>query len=455
MRFTPVVVLVALVAAMAPMRASEALPEAEVDPYVQGLIDNEWCQSLTVGLIKPDGSRSVYGYGRTSAGAGGREPDGKTVYEIGSVTKAFTGVLLAEMVKRGDVALDDPVQKYLPDTLKLPQKGDRPITLLDLATHRSGIPRMPDNFAPKEPGNPYADYGVDRMYTFLRGWKPQRAPGEAYEYSNLGTGLLGHVLALKAGKTYEALLTERVLKPAGMGDTSIALSDGQRKRLAPPHNAELAPAANWDIPTFAGAGALRSTTDDMLKFLRVALSDDAELSKVFPSSYENRARAGGDNDIGLGWHINSKSKAVWHNGETGGYHSYCAFVPGKGGVVVLANTGTGMIDDVGIRLLMKLIGEPSEPPTVKPSVKLKPETLKPLLGVYPLAPNFALTITRDGEKLYLQATDQPRFRLFAVSETEFYLRVVDARVTFDQPVDGKCPRLVLYQNGQVMPGPRR
>lgn len=435
--------------------SAEPLTKAEVDRFVQPLVDGEWCQSVVVGLVDREGKSVVYSYGRTSPAAGGSVPNGKTVYEIGSATKAFTGVLLADMVQRGEASLDDPVQKLLPAEVKLPQKGDRSITLLDLVTHRSGLPRLPDNMSPKDPANPYADYTKEQLYAFLQKWEPAREPGEAYEYSNLGVGLLGHLLARKAGKSYEALLTERVLKPAGMSDSSITLSADQKKRLAPPFDADGSPVKNWDLSVLAGAGGLRSTGDDMVKFVHAAMATGAPSSKTFAFSYESRARAVGDNDIGLAWHISTGSKSVWHNGQTAGYHSYVGFVPAKAGVVVLTNTATGLIDEVGAKLLARLEGKPAEPKQLKTAVKLKATALAPLVGKYPLAPQFVLNITREDDRLYLQATGQPRFRLFASSPLEFYLRAVDARVTFDQPVGGKSPKLVLHQNGQDMPGVRQ
>jgi len=153
---------------------------------------------IVVGMIGPQGSRTV-GYGKLSA-TDPRTPDGDTVYEIGSVTKVFTSLLLADMVQKGEVKLDDPVSKFLPATVKVPERNGKKITLLDLATQSSGLPRMPENFHPKDPANPYADYTPARMYEFLSGYQLTRDPGEKYEYSNLGVGLLGHALSLRAGK---------------------------------------------------------------------------------------------------------------------------------------------------------------------------------------------------------------------------------------------------------------
>ena len=229
---------IVLLAALA--RGAQApLPREAIDLYVRPLVDGEYCQAVVLGR--------VFGYGKKSAQDEAR-PDGDTVFEIGSATKVFTALLLVDMVRRGEVSLDDPVQKFLPDDVKVPKKGEQPITLDHLASHRSGLPRMPDNFTPKDPANPYADYSVKQMYEFLSRCQPAREAGEAFEYSNLGAGLLGHALARRAGKTYEALVVERICKPLGMSDTAVTLKQPTRSRLAPGHDAAGEPASNWDIP---------------------------------------------------------------------------------------------------------------------------------------------------------------------------------------------------------------
>src|SRR5260370_20331102 len=152
---------------------------------------------IVVGLVDENGS-GIMSWGR-KARENKETVDGDTVFEIGSVSKAFTGTLLADMVERGEVKLDDPISRYLPKTVKVPARNGREITLADLATQSSGLPRMPGNFSPKDPNNPYADYSVEQMYDFLSGYTLTRDIGEKYEYSNLGVGLLVHILALKAG----------------------------------------------------------------------------------------------------------------------------------------------------------------------------------------------------------------------------------------------------------------
>jgi D-alanyl-D-alanine-carboxypeptidase/D-alanyl-D-alanine-endopeptidase len=197
--------------------------------------------------------------------------DGDTVFEIGSVTKVFTSLLLADMVQRGEVALTDPVAKYLPPGIKMPERGGRQITLQDLATHTSGLPRLPPNLAPKDPANPYADYSVEQLYQFLSSYQLTRDIGSQYEYSNLGGGLLGHALARRAGMDYGALVRSRICEPLEMKSTGITLSAGMKARMAVGHDRSLDAVENWDLPALAGAGGLRSTANDLLTFLAANL----------------------------------------------------------------------------------------------------------------------------------------------------------------------------------------
>jgi CubicO group peptidase (beta-lactamase class C family) len=326
---------------------------------VQPLIDQGHLRSAVLGVIDASGRR-VYPFGRLTAAPGAKAPDGDTVYEIASVTKVFSATLLAEMAQRKEVALDDPVSKYLPPSVKLP-KTDQPITLLAIATHHSGLPRMPSNFRPKDPANPYADYTVHDLYAFLPIAKVH--PTSTFEYSNLAYGLLGHALALRAKQSYEDLIVSRVAKPLGMGDTRITLTPDMARRLAPPFDASLKPAHLWDFPAIPAGGALRSTANDMLKFLAAQLdlptaTDDVPdpLRRAIASTQQPRADT--DNPamrIGLGWHI-TKANVLWHNGQTGGYHSFVAFDrKAKVGVVLLTNTATMDVDKLGTRALATLL----------------------------------------------------------------------------------------------------
>jgi CubicO group peptidase (beta-lactamase class C family) len=418
----------------------------EVERLVRPYLDSGTVVGLSVGVVR--GDRGYLG-GFGCLGEGQGLPDGDTVYEIGSASKVFTGILLASMVADGTVRLDQPVSELLPEGTKVPAFGDRAITLLDLATQTSALPRMPDNFAPKDPANPYADYTAEQMYEFLSRCRLEHAPGTKFGYSNLGVGLLGHALSLAAGKSYEELLAERIARTLEMASTSIRLSEDQRARLAPGHDAGGKRAANWDIPTLAGAGAIRSTARDMLRFLRANLSDDETLAAAREKRFD------GPPAVGLCWIFAADGITRWHNGQTGGYHSFVAVLPERRiAVVVLANTASMQVDRLGNQLILMLAGQKVEPATFREEVEVDPEVLADYVGVYRLAPAFLLTVTLESGRLMIQATGQPKLPVYPESETKFFYRVVDAQVTFRRDAEGKVTGLTLHQGGRELPAPR-
>jgi CubicO group peptidase (beta-lactamase class C family) len=331
------------------------------------LADRVYVANLGIGIVAgviDAGGRRVVSFG-SLARNDHRRLDGETVFEIGSITKEFTSLLLTDMARRGEVALTDPVSRYLPASVTVPERNGRTIALADLSTHRSGLPRMPSNFKPKDSANPYADYSVQQLYDFLSGHRLTRDIGAEYEYSNLGAGLLGHALALRAGMPYEALLRARVLDPLGMTDTRITLTPERKARLAVGHNEAprtkenpygLVPVPNWDIPTLAGAGALRSTANDMLTLLAAYLGYvKTPLAPAMADQLAVRRPSNGlDFEVGYGWRVQTKhgSTIVWHGGATGGYRCYIGFDPGaRVGVIVLSNVLMPLVDDIGPHLL--------------------------------------------------------------------------------------------------------
>ncbi len=431
--------------------AQEATSAAAIRQILQERIDkNKKSVGIVVGVIDKNG-RQVVGYGKLSK-ENPQAPDGSTVYEIGSITKVFTSILLQDMVERGEVHLDDAVTKYLPPSVTVPVKDGKEITLRHLATHTSGLPRMPNNFAPQNNDNPYVDYTVTQMYRFLSNYPLPRAIGETYEYSNLGAGLLGHILALKSGTDYETLVTKQVCAPLKMHDTRIKLSAAMHSRLAQGHNEVLHPVSNWDIPTLAGAGALRSTVDDLLLFAAANLGfAPSALSPVLAKTHLTQHNAGRpEMEIGLGWHINKKhgSEIIWHNGGTGGYRSFLGFDQNQGrGVVVLSNS-TNDIDDIGRHLLNpKFELAKLEPTQERTAIKVDPKIYTAYIGHYELTPSFVIAITTENERLFAQATGQPRFEIFPEAETKFFLAVVDAQITFVKNAKGETTDLILHQGG--------
>lgn len=452
-----IVSMVLLVSSLFSKASAQSGPD---DAYVRNILQERVEKSkrnlgIVVGIVSGKGTR-VISYGKPARQASA-EVGGDTVFEIGSVTKAFTSILLAEMAARGEVGLNDPLSKYLPKNVKTPSRNGREITLLDLATHTSGLPRLPGNLNPADPNNPYADYTVGQLYEFLSGYTLTRDIGEKYEYSNLGAGLLGHVLALRAGMDYEALIVARILKPLGMNNTRAKLSPQMQAALAKGHDQGGSPVTAWDFETLAGAGALRSTVNDMLKFLaaNLGLNKSALYTAMQKAHAVQKATDTPNLSIGLGWHIlnNFGTEIVWHNGGTRGYHSFVGFDKKKGlGVVVLSNSANS-IDDIGLHLLeSKYPLSEFEPPKQRQAIQLDPKVLEAYVGRYELAPSFVITITREDNKLYAQATGQPRIELFAETQTQFFITVVDAQITFVKDEKGQVSELILHQNGQNVSG---
>jgi CubicO group peptidase (beta-lactamase class C family) len=336
-------------------QSCSALPrDSEIQHILAERIDGEHRGvGIAVGVITPNGRRVISHGG--FAHDDPRRLDGDTVFEIGSVGKVFTALLLADMVQRGEVALNDPIAKYLPPDVKVPQFGGRTITLLDLATHTSGLPRLPTNFAPRDPTNPYADYSVAQLYSFLSAYELTRGIGAQYAYSNLGYGLLGNILARRAGMDYEALVKSRIAVPLGLSSTAMTLPSGLAAKLAVGHNEMLQAVPNWDDTMLAGAGSLRSSVNDLLTFLAAQLGKaDAPLGSAMAAMLAVRRPTGTpDLDIALGWHVSTQEgrELVWHNGGTGGYSSFIAFCPqARVGIVVLANSEIG-VDDIALHLM--------------------------------------------------------------------------------------------------------
>ena len=445
--------------AVAQSSASSPLPlDSEIRNILVDRIDKDHQSvGIVVGVIEPTGRR-VVAYGNL-AKEDKRSLDGDTVFEIGSVTKVFTSLLLADMVQRGEVALTDPVTKYLPPEVKVPERGGRQITLQDLATHTSGLPRLPSNLASKDPANPYADYTVEQMYQFLSGYQLTRDIGSQYEYSNFGGGLLGHALARRAGMDYEKLVESRICEPLGMKSTAITLSPDMKARLAAGHNQGLEPVANWELPTLAGAGALRSTANDLLNFLAANLGyTKSSLAPAMAAMLTVRRPTGMPNvEVALGWHITTHEgqETIWHNGGTGGYRAFIGFDPKRRiGVVALSNAETAAgVDDIGQHLLNASVPLYA-PPKPHKEVAVDPKLFDGYVGRYELAPNFILTVTREGNRLFTQATGQSKLEVFPESDRDYFLKVVDAQITFETDAQGKATGLVLHQNGRNVPAKR-
>ncbi|GGS51366.1 serine hydrolase [Planobispora rosea] len=308
-------------------------------------------------------SVEIRGAGRT-----GGKPDGvpgaDTVFEIGSVTKVFTALALARLVVAGRADLDEPLAALLPDGTRVPSRDGEEITLRHLATHTSGLPRLPKGMLlrallrPSTP-DPYAGCTAEFLLRTLAATRLSAAPGRRFRYSNLGAGLLGLALAQRAGTDYETLIAREICEPLGMTGTGLADRPG---RLIQGHNRRHRPVPPWHLADLTGAGGLRSTAADLVTFVRAQLNpdDSGELAEAILLTRRTEHRNTPFSWVHLGW-MGQRLHAgqggglqIWHNGMTGGFSSFVGFDPERqAAVIAIGNTQRSM-DKPAFDLLRRL-----------------------------------------------------------------------------------------------------
>jgi serine-type D-Ala-D-Ala carboxypeptidase/endopeptidase len=318
---------------------------------------------VTIG-VQRDGERRVFSYGAA-------RPD--SLFEIGSITKTFTGLVLAQMIEQQHVTAEQPVRTLLPANA-VPKPSGTEISLLDLVTHRSGLARLPPNFEPANPANPYLDYSVDRLYAYLAQHGLARPADAAPAYSNLGFGLLGQALENRANVDYAILLSQQITIPLCMTDTFVQLDEAHKARFIQGHTHDRNLTGPWDFDALAGAGAIRSTADDLLKYLAAQMQPapceraaDSLHTKTLTAAIKRSQTVQGDlgpgGKIAYGWIFNPETGGTyWHNGGTGGYTSYAFFNPQhRYAGVVLTNLAIGprsmFADTLGTHLEQRLAGK--------------------------------------------------------------------------------------------------
>jgi CubicO group peptidase (beta-lactamase class C family) len=453
------VLLAAFVLLLPDARAvsAQALPsDSAIRAILKTRVDSGHAVGLVVGIVE-QGRRRYVAYGRVAAGRA--QIDEHTILEIGSISKTFTGLLLADAVTRGKVRLDQPVTELLPTGTAVPAKDGKAITLEQLSTHRSGLPPVPANLAPMDPADPYAGYDVRRLYAFLAGYALPRTPGERALYSNLGAGLLGHALTRRAGvPSWGTLVERRITRPLGMHETYVEVPAALRARLAIGHDQTMVAVPAWHLDALAGAGALRSTAADMLVYL-AAMVDTVRgpLRPAMALARTPRADFGPGSRIALGWMVSGAPTQPfwWHNGGTGGFRSFAAFDPARQvGVVVLSNSAVS-VDDIGMQLMNPLVpvGRPMLPP--RATIAVSAEALDRLVGDYVVTPTVRLTISRQGDALSGEISGQPRFPLTATAGDRFVFPAAGVELTFDLEDSGPARRLTLRQGGSAVTAERR
>ncbi len=343
--------------------------KAQISALIQPIIDGGWCPSMSVGILA-QGQTLVLGFGKTSLDGKGSAPDGDTEYELGSITKLFTKLLLCDEIHRGQMGLEDKAQTYMPAGSTLPSKDGKEITLLTLANHTSGLPRYPETWDVGDRDR-MGHYTLADLYNYLSHSNLLSDPGEKFLYSNLGVGLLGDLIALKEGQTYEALLNTRFLGPMELKDTAITWSPDQKARAATPYDGEEKPVGflEWPEPTLMAAGALHSTANDLLKLARMTMDPNSPL--LGPIAFDATAAQ-------VSW-----GPIVQHDGYTyGSNSSFYVDRNAQKAFVVLSNAGSDLASQVGWRVRRLIMGEIPSPMKLPVIIEKDPAELKPYVGRY-------------------------------------------------------------------------
>ncbi len=377
-------------------------------------------------------------------------------FEIGSITKVFVGLLLAEAARRRELRLDDAVEEVLGQPLR--DVAGQPLRWVDLATHRSGLPRLPANLRPARETDPYVDYGDEALREALRDFRPGRRRDDRFEYSNLGFGLLGWLLARRAGQAWPALVQSRIGTPLGLGALiePRAATDADTVAVQG-HDAQGQPVPAWNFSeATAGAGALRLSAAQLAAFGRAALGrGDGPLRDAFVLSLQPHSSLGPGPGaaMGLGWLLATAEgrRQANHDGGTGGFSSslWLDLDRGRGGLV-LANAAVPVGD-----LARHLMDERQPLRDIaaerrlrsQAAVGLSAQQLAPLAGIYAVSPSFEITVRARGGQLFAQATGQGEIELFALSPRRFFARVAPLELQFDG-AEGVPAGLVLHQGGR-------
>ncbi|MEM8963447.1 MAG: serine hydrolase [Acidobacteriota bacterium] len=362
----------------------------------------------------------------------------ETQFQIGSVTKPFTNLLLAEMVATGDVTYETTVGSILGESFQPENVALREITLLDLATHTSGLPRLPVNFAPSGP-DPYASYGVDELMAGLQTTRAKQPLGDFYAYSNFGAGLLGHLLGRVDGSGYAEALQARVLKPLGLDNTSFVPRDGHAEAFTGGQRV-----ASWTFQdSTAAAGALWSTVGDLAKVIQAYVLTDKPAQTDKPRFRHDTAKDfaitsdAGPFAVTPVWHVAGEG-LFWHNGRTAGHGGFLGFRPETGEGVVILVAGDADVTGQGLRFLGHESGETAATGAVD----------ERLFGQYRLTPAFGLGIFAEQDVLKVQATGQGAFELHPVNDEWYALGMIDASIRLVTEGD-KVVAVELAQGGAL------
>lgn len=331
--------------------------DRKIDSLALGFLKRNNTPGMAIGLIHNNRINEFY-YGHTIKGDDKSIPTGSTLFEIGSLTKIFTSILLADLAQKDSLDLEDSIIKYLPDSLakNIALHG---ITLKTLANHTSGLPRLPTNIEESlnfNPANPYKTYNLKELYTYLKDVEPLYQPGENYEYSNLGFAILGDIIARKTGKTIPTLIKEVITTPLGMLSTTDKI-DPKKQQISKAYDIQGKEVPTWEWQAFFPAGGLKSTITDMLRFAQYQFKmPESDLENAMATTRLFTHYLPPTTDIGLAWHMTMVNDVIqyWHNGATGGHSAFIGLIPDKRSAIVILSNSAHSLDEFAMQVLSRI-----------------------------------------------------------------------------------------------------
>lgn len=409
---------------------------------IQYRVKNHINPSIAVGLTDSTGTHFyVHGWSDVEQQI---KADQHSLYEIGSITKSFTGLLLAKYALEDSLSLTTPVNEFLPDSIDLTDKKGNPVTLKSLATHSSGLPRLPSNLDVTNQFDPYENYDQNSMYSFLSHYTP-RTVGQHFVYSNLGFGLLGDVLSSYKQKPYRSLIHDQILMPLGLKNTYFEVPNAQKQHMTKGYlGTQEVPL--WKFKVMDAAGGLKASIRDLQDYGKHFLDTLSSFANIDALSTKSYFTDEDGNHYGLGWFIDQQD-VVFHGGGTGGFRTFIAVdLKNNRVITVMSNSGSTGIED-----LAKYLINPRLYPLKldKKEVPISVEQLDPYQGIYindGLGLNY--TIVLKDNHLHAKLNQQPEFPLYYQGGESFIYKVVKAEVVFERDENNTVVGLLLNQNGQ-------
>lgn len=437
----------ALVLVLGLLASSLALADSIKAPAAKPDIDAWIAKQSAAGTLAAVSVAFVDGASIDVIGAGaidgenGPAPDGDTQFQYGSISKVFTHLLLAESVKAGRARYDATLGSLLPASFKPNNPAVATITLASLATHHSGLPRLPANLDLGNTVDPYANYDQSKLMSGLTEARAAQPLGNFYTYSNFGVGLLGHVLGTVHGKGYRSALTQSVVRPLGLTRTGFA---PDAHAATPVSGGEVVPTWHFD-EAMAGAGALWGSANDLARLVQAYLgTHEHQLQHALADDLRIVASADAF-EVTYVWHVAraNGNPVYWHNGGTAGFHSFVGFrVDDARGITILVS-GDADPTDIGLAALGVV---PIQPKSEQIDASV--------FGQYELTEQFGIGVYADNGRLAAQASGQAPMALHPLGDDWYALGDVDASLRFVRK-DGKVVALELAQDQQVQRAPRR